>query len=223
MAAPIAHIFLALQILAGPLKGRFDEKEFLIGTSFPDIRYLKLIERADTHFHGVTLEDIKKEKDSFRAGMLFHSFVDEKREEYIEKNKIYERLPKFRFTTQSLKFAEDKILRSQFDVKRYEAYFNEPLAQERAFNISDANITRWHDFLKGYFAKDISCRDLTMRYFDLHEPNSWFFKRWLVAWYYARKINSVVNDIVDNTEYRDVKEKIKDFYINFTNGLNDRS
>lgn len=219
MAAPIAHIYLALQVLAGPLNGQFNEKEFLIGTSFPDIRYLKLIERADTHYHNVTLDDIKKEKDSFKAGMLFHSFVDEKREEYIEKNQIYERLPKFRFTTQSLKFAEDKMLRKLFDIKHFQSYFDELLAQERAFKISDENIVRWHDFLKGYFSKDISCRDLTMRYFDLHEPNSWFFKRWLVSWYYARKINSMVNDVVENNKYQDVKEKLKDFYINFTNRL----
>lgn len=219
MAAPIAHIYLALQILAGPLNGQFNEKEFLIGTSFPDIRYLKLIERANTHFHKVTIEDIKKEKDSFKAGMLFHSFVDEKREEYIEQNGIYERLPKFRFTTQSLKFAEDKILRSLFDIAKYKAHFDKILPQEKNFKISDENISRWHDFLKGYFSKDISCRDLTVRYFDLHEPNSWFFKRWLVSWYYARKINSIVDDIVESEHYQDIKEKLKDFYINFITRL----
>jgi hypothetical protein len=88
MAAPIAHIFLAVQILVGPFKVMSHEKEFIIGTSFPDIRYLKVIERAETHFENVTLNDIKKETNSFKAGMLFHSFVDQKREEYMVVHRV---------------------------------------------------------------------------------------------------------------------------------------
>jgi hypothetical protein len=112
MAAPIAQVYLALQILAEPLNGYFNEKEFLVGTSFPDIRYLKLIERTQTHYSNCTLDDIKKEKNSFKAGVLFHYFVDEKKEEYMLKNYIYEQLPQFRFISQSLKFAEDQLLRT---------------------------------------------------------------------------------------------------------------
>src|SRR5438132_13939173 len=106
MAAPIAHIFLAVQMLAGPFHGLFDEKEFIVGTSFPDIRYLKVVSREETHFSHVTLEDIVQETDSFKAGMLFHSFVDEQREAYIIAHGFYGKIPSFRFTTQSLKFAE---------------------------------------------------------------------------------------------------------------------
>lgn len=43
MAAPIAHVFLAVQMLAGPFKGLFNEKEFIVGASFPDIQYLKVV------------------------------------------------------------------------------------------------------------------------------------------------------------------------------------
>ena len=31
-------------------KNKFDEKEFIVGTSFPDIRYLNVIKRNETHF-----------------------------------------------------------------------------------------------------------------------------------------------------------------------------
>ncbi len=96
MAAPIAHIFLAVQMLLGPLQGLFNEQEFILGTSFPDIRYLKVVQRADTHFTHVTLQDVLQEKSSFKAGMIFHSFVDEQREAYVVKNHFYKKFPSFR-------------------------------------------------------------------------------------------------------------------------------
>ncbi len=219
MAAPIAHIYLALQVLAGPLKGHFNEKEFLIGTSFPDIRYLKLVERAQTHFENVSFEDIKKEKNSFKAGMLFHSLVDEKREEYMVKNNMYAALPKFRFVSQSLKFAEDEILRTQFDVQKHASLFDEILAEERAYKISDENIHTWHSFLKEYLATSVSCHAMLMRYFNLHEPDSWFIKRWIFSVYYARKMSSIVEAIAHDKKSEKTKSLILDFYTNFTDKL----
>lgn len=96
MAAPLAHIFLAAKMLTGPLKGFFNEKEFIIGTSFPDIHYLKVIERSETHAAHISLKIIMQEKDSFKAGMLFHSFVDKQRKHYMTMHKLYEKLPCFK-------------------------------------------------------------------------------------------------------------------------------
>lgn len=214
MAAPIAHIFLAVQALSGPLLNKFNEKEFLIGTSFPDIRYLNVIERDNTHFKNVTINDIKNETNSFKAGMLFHSFVDEKREEYIVQNNFYENLPRFKFMTQSLKFAEDQILMPLFDIKPYSSYFYEILDEEYKFNISNENLIKWHKFLQEYFNNKISCENLVMRYFDLNKPNSWRITRLFFSFYYARRINKSINKIVNNEHY---KKLILDFYLNFNN------
>src|SRR5438552_12343909 len=123
MAAPIAHIFLALEMLTGPFSGLFNEREFIIGTSFPDIRYLNVIDREKTHLSHVTLEEILQEPDSFKAGMLFHSFVDEQREKYIVAHGFYGELPSFIFITQVLKFAEDIILKHYFTIAPYVSYF----------------------------------------------------------------------------------------------------
>lgn len=213
MAAPIAHIFLAVQMLSGPLENKFNLNEFLAGTSFPDIRYLKCAEREETHFNNVTLDDIKKETNSFRAGMLFHSLVDEKREEYIVKNHIYEKLPDFRFITQSLKFAEDKILMSLFDIKQYQYPFNKIYDEERSHKISVLNIKKWHDFLKGYFNKEFSTHDLVMKYFDLHDPEAWKIKRLVFSWFYARKINNTIEAIIRD---KNIKELLLNFYLNFS-------
>lgn len=216
MAAPIAHIFLAVHALAGLLKDTFNEKEFLVGTSFPDIRYLKVIGRAETHFKNVTLSTIKKESNSFKAGMLFHSFVDEKREEYIVRNNLYEKLPKFRFTSQALKFAEDQILKDLFDIKKYRGYFDEIYPEEQLYTISDENINCWHSFLREYFSGMLTGWDLIMKYYDLNEPNAWFFKRWFFSWFYARKIDQVITTILQDDS---AKKLILDFYLNFNNNF----
>lgn len=216
MAAPLSHIFLAIQILAGPLKDHFDTTQFLIGTSFPDIRYLKCIEREETHFNGLTFNDIKNEANAFRAGMLFHSLVDEIREQYIVKNKLYEKLPNFRFISQSIKFAEDKILRSFFNFNKYSNYFDLILEEERKYKISDTNITRWHRFLKSYINQEYSTHELLMKYFDLHDPDAWFIKRLLFSWFYAKKINNTIETIIQNEE---IKTLLLNFYLNFTDHL----
>ena len=49
MAAPIAHIFCALFLLNNNIIDVDNIQEFIIGTSFPDIRYLGVIERDTTH------------------------------------------------------------------------------------------------------------------------------------------------------------------------------
>jgi len=214
MAAPIAHIFLALQMLSGPFKGLFNEKEFLVGTSFPDIRYLKVIEREKTHFSRVALTDIIREKDSFRAGVLFHSFVDEKREEYVVKNGFYEKIPDFKFSSQSLKFAEDVILKNHFDITPYIAYFDGILEQETQCNIAAEHIKSWHFFLQEYFRGRYSEKELILKYFDFNEPNSWRIKRWIFSWIYSEKVRRAMFAIIHNQQIHDL---VLRFYMNFRN------
>ena len=216
MAAPIAHVFLAVQMLAGPFSGLFNEKEFILGTSFPDIRYLKVVERSETHFSHVTLEDIFAEPNSFRAGVLFHSFVDEQREAYIVSHGFYDKLPQFTLITQSLKFAEDEILKTQFNSAHYEHYFDDIVAEEMSYNINEYNIRLWHTFLQDYCSGRYDLKTSFMKFFDLHEPNALFLKRWLFSWIYARKMQRIVSTIVNNKR---MKYLILDCYLHFTDRL----
>lgn len=58
MAAPIAHIFCALALLQqGKIKVA-DKQSFILGTSFPDIRYLEVIKRDQTHEKNVNWNDV---------------------------------------------------------------------------------------------------------------------------------------------------------------------
>jgi hypothetical protein len=212
MAAPIAHIFLAKQMLAGPFKGFFDEKEFIIGTSFPDIRYLKVVPRTKTHIAHILLKDILLETNSFKAGVLFHSLVDEQREAFVVANRLYDKMPEFRFTSQSLKFAEDELLKNRFDIAYYQSYFDTVLDREKDYNIDEKHIAMWHTFLQEYFNGDYSGKDLFMKYFDLNEPNAWFIKRWFFARFYARKMHQAMAAVLNNEQ---TKKLILDFYLHF--------
>ena len=151
MAGPIGHLFLALMVLAGPFQGQFDRDSFLAGASFPDIRYLGVIERSQTHAVGVTVEQIKDEKDSFRAGMLFHALVDQQGEEYMQQNKVYDLLPKKSMGIKYVKLIEDLILRRYFKLNQnILSIFDRLYPTEKQFGINDSDLWRWHRFLQVY-------------------------------------------------------------------------
>lgn len=81
MAAPITHVVLTAKIFDNFFQDKV-KKDFFIGTLFPDIRYLKVIDRDQTHFSNLSISDLKTE-DSFLAGMKFHSMIDVVREKFI--------------------------------------------------------------------------------------------------------------------------------------------
>jgi hypothetical protein len=212
MAAPLAHIFLALQMLMGPWKDRFDHKKFIIGTSFPDIRYLKCVERGSTHVSQVSLEDIAQESGSFRAGLLFHSLVDLRREDFFKKHNLYDRFAHSRFTSHAIKFAEDELLRPHYDTHAIRNYFNDILDEERAYGIPEDTIRTWHTFIQKYTDGGWSSQDILMNYFDLNMPHAWFFQRWYFWWLYARPAERVIEQVRADV---DMKAKILDFYLRF--------
>jgi hypothetical protein len=87
-----------------------NEKAFIIGTSFPDIRYIAKIDRNQTHFKHVSFDQVKKAKTSFQAGYLFHSLVDEVREKYLKEHNAYQMAPQSKYTSFCLKVVEDQLL-----------------------------------------------------------------------------------------------------------------
>ncbi len=87
MAAPITHIVLTQKIFDKYFR-RLDHQLFFIGTLLPDIRYLGVIDRKETHYKNLSIKDLNGEK-SFLAGLKFHSILDEVREKFIIENDIY--------------------------------------------------------------------------------------------------------------------------------------
>jgi len=81
VAAPVSHVVYALEYLK--VHPEYEKYKFLRGTVFPDIRYVADIERPLTHPEGVTLDKVDAEADSWRAGFLFHNWVDVQWQKYL--------------------------------------------------------------------------------------------------------------------------------------------
>lgn len=153
MAGPVTHIVLALKIIASGLIDT-DVKEFIIGTSFPDIRYLGVIERDKTHYKNVTWHDIVTEQSPFYAGLKFHAFVDRIREEYMHNSGIYTFIRETSYRSQCMKVAEDQILYAHCsDWTTITAFFGAIAPEELTFGIQNTDVMRWHKFIQWYCAQ----------------------------------------------------------------------
>jgi hypothetical protein len=165
MANQITHIVLAERI-SNQFFNNFDRKDFLVGTVFPDIRYLKIIDRKDTHFEKITLQDVLDEKNSFTAGLKYHSLVDEVRERYMIEKNIYAHISSSKYITHALKTYEDEILYSNVtDWNEIIPYFDQIFPEETALTNQIDQIKKWHRLLQNYFRElpsDISRQDFVL-------------------------------------------------------------
>lgn len=151
MAAPITHIVLAEKVYQRYFSGK-DKKKFMIGTSFPDVRYLGYIDRDKTHLPYGPIEKIAEE-ESFMAGVKYHGFVDKIREDYVVAKKMYDLLPQSKYITQALKFVEDEILYDSIENwEQYIEYFDDILKEELDFGISLEVTKLWHKILQKTFS-----------------------------------------------------------------------
>lgn len=150
MPAPVTHIVLALSIL--PLLPDKKEDEFLIGTSFPDIRYTGVLTRKQTHHPRPTWNSIVNQRSSFEAGMEFHALVDQIHDRYMTNQRAYDCISgSSRFKPYILKFYEDMILYEYCDCwNKIVGYFEAPAKNESNFSIKNRDVTIWHSLLRWY-------------------------------------------------------------------------
>ena len=161
MAAPITHIVLADKIYKKYFSNRNKEK-FFVGTSFPDIRYLGTVPRSKTHHTRVSFASIQQSTDSFNAGSLLHSFVDEAREKYMKENRYYLLFPRSKFTPTASKMYEDMVLYGK--IKNWPeivSYFDKIYKEELIDGIKKEDVEKWHQKLKDYFSYKPTGQDLT--------------------------------------------------------------
>ena len=151
MAGPITHVVLSLKVFDKFFGGK-DVQKFIVGTSFPDIRYLGVIERDKSHFENITLHEILT-LDSFYAGLKFHSLVDKVREAYMVKNDYYSLFPQSKMITQAQKMLEDRLIYDKIsDWKAIIKYFEGVDEEEIKLTKSVDHIKKWHKFLADYFS-----------------------------------------------------------------------
>jgi len=154
MAGPIAHIICALSLLQSGALQVTDEKAFIIGTVFPDIRYLNVIDREKTHKDNVQWEDVHSASSSFEKGMLLHSLLDRVRIVHFEQpnEEMIPHIPMMR--SQLLKFYEDRIIYHRLDNwNTIIQYFDEIIPEEKEWDISEKALKQWHRFIQSYCAQ----------------------------------------------------------------------
>ncbi len=210
MAGPVAHIFCALMVLqSGALKVE-SEKEFIIGTSFPDIRYLAKLTRKDTH-KKATWTDVKNAKTDFEKGMYFHCLLDDARIQKVEiackKQMPYVPV----MGCYLLKCFEDIILYDRVqNWPKILSYFDEVLQEQIDFGVPKETVQTWHTFIKRYCSKRMSATHMqhildSTPHFSIQRPihvPAIFNKAYLALIFYrygsAKKLVQSLTDFYDN-------------------------
>jgi hypothetical protein len=169
MATPITHIVLSEKIREKFFPDKV-KQDFLIGTSFADIRHLKVIKREETHYNNLKVSDLQLD-NSFQAGLKFHSILDLAREKFMVEHKIYELCPKSDYIVTSIKLLEDKLFYNYIsNWDEYIKYFDTILSDEIAYNIDKSKLLKWHNILQAYF--QIQPNSQSMRAYLLSTGNS---------------------------------------------------
>lgn len=152
-AAPIFHVYVAEKWMEMFEDYAEEERrDFVIGTLFPDIRYLGVIRREETHEVGLGIEDLLGTDDPFLKGKRLHAFVDETRVKLMCDLKVLDRLidiPQEHQVT-FVKFLEDAVLYS-------EGRWRGVCDDLESFMVSEKDgvqvpaWNRWHAILNDYF------------------------------------------------------------------------
>jgi len=199
MAAPITHIVLTDKVFNKYFQDK-EKKDFFVGTSLPDIRYLKVIARNKVHFNNLNLDKIKQE-NSFLAGLKFHSLLDKARENFVVSKDIYSLCPKSEYIIQSLKLLEDDILYDKIqNWQEFIDFFDEILPEELALDISKESLNKWHKILQKYFSKQPNDDTRKILLTDLGFSEE-----------IAKEINENIKQMKDNQE---IIQIIKELYNN---------
>ncbi|MBI3954452.1 hypothetical protein HY333_00230 [Candidatus Collierbacteria bacterium] len=154
MASQITHVPYGKKVLDLYLRDQIkDERKYFIGTLFPDIRYLGVIDRASTHVNAPSNDELKNIEGDFQLGMYAHSLVDYERERVLEKMGIYSLVDKTKPLIYAMKFIEDEItfdLISDWD--KYIVYLDEVLEEEIELVPADS-ARQWHGLLRSFFQR----------------------------------------------------------------------
>ncbi len=154
-AAPATHVFFAEMWLdANQILDEDSRSEFIVGTLFPDIRYLGTLNRNETHEVGITPNKIRNSDTYFRGGMRLHVFVDVQREKFVKKYKVESKLKKISQKSKVLflKMVEDEILWNETDWNSILAMLQVTYPEQLQYVDQDVAV-HWHGEMIRYFSQ----------------------------------------------------------------------
>lgn len=210
MAAPVTHVVLAEKVFDNYFSDK-SKKEFFLGTLFPDIRYLGVIGRSQTHVFNPQLKEIKK-KDSFFAGLEFHSLIDKARAKFIRHNSrvnyFFELIRKMGICgkpsdiSRALKFLEDCLFYEKIKNWRiYLDFLEEILLQELTFGLSRKTVGSWHQVLEDYLSQ---------------KPDNSSIEKYFLRTGGTRKRAGEIKEIIEKTgKNKEICQEIERFYQEF--------
>lgn len=154
-AGPVTHVFLANEWLDDISLTSHEKSVFILGTLFPDIRYLGEVSRDETHEEGLTLDDLLNSPSLFSEGMRLHAFIDEMREKLVVQWGIYDLVNEFArgHLSTILKLVEDEILYCRILPNEVLDALQITAEEEMQGKVSAGTIQNWHKFLSLYFSK----------------------------------------------------------------------
>jgi len=125
-AGTMTHLFFGEKYCAYHIDSNEKTEEFLAGTLYPDIRYVAQFPIEKTHSQVNSLDEVSKSPSVFQSGVKFYSWLDQVREEFVEKSGIYECMILYAKGKEAtlLKFIEEEILANQFDGRTWSRSFD---------------------------------------------------------------------------------------------------
>ncbi len=210
MANQITHIALA-EKKYDQLFSKFERVNFFIGTVFPDIRYLGVVEREKTHDKNCSLSDILDNGNTaFQAGVRYHCLVDVVREKFVTEQGLYALVPQSKYITQAVKCLEDEIYYPKVsDWSEYGRILQRVLSEETAYGITPEDVMRWHTLLTDYFRRT---------------PDDITRERLMISIGFPKTVADGINSLVRQMrESKSVVGVIEHFWENFSELLNENS
>ncbi|MFA6537691.1 MAG: hypothetical protein WCT18_04835 [Patescibacteria group bacterium] len=201
MCTAITHIVLGEKIFKKYFSDK-DRKEFFVASTFPDIRYLGVLHRSETHFEKMTLPEAQKE-DSFGAGWKFHSLIDLVREKYARENGYYSRLFINHAKILAGKLLEDEIFYNKIDNwPEIIGFYEKALDFEKSFKIEEKRIDEWHNILRTDFLSVPSTKTRAEVFRVLKFPPDFCFKteKYLSSFRQNKKMVKKINEMYKNLE-----------------------
>lgn len=154
---PVAHVIVAS--IWAEQREEYDNKEMqelMIGTVFPDIRYLGELQRVQTHPANVDLNDIIEADTPFAKGVYLHAFLDQQRRLYIEKKQTLSLLsyllPDLILENPDtfLKLVEDAWLYQEYYDPSWHRLFSRTCPEQIERGSSVYNAMRWNMIVSHY-------------------------------------------------------------------------
>jgi hypothetical protein len=111
-------------------------------------------------------------QSAFRAGLLFHTYVDDFWNGYVRQfeDELFAVIPHTRPAFHALKILQDIYLYTELSRwAEVTDWFDAILPEELTYGASEGLVRRWHAMLKGFLARPPEENDLTMLTLSLSE------------------------------------------------------